>query len=116
MIIAACLAPLCWFGSPADFWFIAVGALISTVVGCVLVLIQEGLDVNDKDSCYNMFENGTETGWEVNRPAPESALGFGKGSWKTIVFNKLVCVLLQLSVPSCLLLLEPQHFLQFKQI
>ena len=80
MIIAACLAPLCWFGSPADFWFIAVGALISTVVGCVLVLIQEGLDVHDKDSCYNMFENGTETGWEVNRPAPESALGFGKGS------------------------------------
>ena len=87
MIIAACLAPLCWFGSPADFWFIAVGALISTVVGCVLVLIQEGLDVNDKDSCYNMFENGTETGWEVNRPAPESAFGFGKGSRKTIVFS-----------------------------
>jgi len=85
MIIAACLAPLCWFGSPADFWFIAVGALISTVVGCVLVLVQEGLDVNDKDSCYNMFENGTETGWEVNRPAPESALGFGK-AFSSIMF------------------------------
>merc|ERR1719422_2413067 len=24
LIVAACLAPLCWFGSPADFWFVAV--------------------------------------------------------------------------------------------
>ena len=88
MIIAACLAPLCWFGSPADFWFIAVGALISTVVGCVLVLVQEGMDVNDKESCYNMFENGTATGWKVHRPAPESALGFGKGTERLFLFSK----------------------------
>ena len=40
LIVAACLAPLCWFGSPADFWFVAVGALVSTCVGCVMVLVQ----------------------------------------------------------------------------
>ena len=51
LIVACCLAPLCMFGSPADFWFVAVGALVSTVVGCVMVLIQEAGDVADKESC-----------------------------------------------------------------
>ena len=45
LIVAACLAPLCWFGSPADFWFVAVGALVSTCVGCVMVLVQVSFTV-----------------------------------------------------------------------
>ena len=49
VIIAGCLTPLCWFGSPADFWFVAVGALVSTVIGCVMVIVQEGLDVGRED-------------------------------------------------------------------
>ena len=40
LIVACCLAPLCMFGSPADFWFVAVGALVSTVVGCIIVLVK----------------------------------------------------------------------------
>ena len=44
LIVACCLAPLCMFGSPADFWFVAVGALVSTVVGCIIVLVKVFLD------------------------------------------------------------------------
>ena len=77
LIIAACLAPLCWFGSPADFWFIAVGALVSTVVGCGIVLVKEGLDTQDPNSCYST--NGTIL--SPHRPQPESPLDFGKGSY-----------------------------------
>ena len=100
LIVAACLAPLCWFGSPADFWFVkyilnlyiffifqiyrfvAVGALVSTVVGCVMVLVQEAGDVADKESCLflNVGLNQTvEDVTHIRRPAPEDALGFGKG-------------------------------------
>ena len=44
LIVACCLAPLCMFGSPADFWFVAVGALVSTVAGCIIVLVKVYLD------------------------------------------------------------------------
>ena len=83
LIVAACLAPLCWFGSPADFWFVAVGALVSTVVGCIMVLIQEAGDVADKESCLftSVGLNQTlEDVTKIRRPAPEDALDFGKGS------------------------------------
>ena len=82
LIVAACLAPLCWFGSPADFWFVAVGALVSTVVGCVMVLIQEAGDVADKESCLftSVGLNLTvEDVTHIRRPAPQDALDFGKG-------------------------------------
>lgn len=80
IIIAACLAPLCFFGSPADFWFVAVGALVSTVVGCILVLTQEGLDVSSDDSCYYIANDTWGGHWKVHRPAPTSPLEFGKGN------------------------------------
>jgi len=86
IIIAACMAPLCWFGTPADFWFIAVGALISTVVGCIIIMIKEGLDASDENSCYYDFNNITnETLFDVNRPAPSSPLDFGK-AFSSIMF------------------------------
>jgi len=84
MVIAACLTPLCWLGSPADFWFVAVGALVSTVVGCTMVLVQEGMDVADHESCYYNVSNPNDT-WHAHYPAPESALGFGK-AFSSIMF------------------------------
>ena len=40
MVIVACgLTPLTWMGTPKDFWGIAVGALLSTMAACTLVVI-----------------------------------------------------------------------------
>jgi len=39
VIVAAGLTPLTWMGTPKDFWPIAVGALISTVLACILVIV-----------------------------------------------------------------------------
>merc|ERR1712013_344454 len=44
VIVAACLTPLTWMGTPKDFWPIAVGALITTCVACLLVIITCVLD------------------------------------------------------------------------
>eukprot|EP00088_Acartia_fossae_P052523 TRINITY_DN5935_c0_g1_i1.p1 TRINITY_DN5935_c0_g1~~TRINITY_DN5935_c0_g1_i1.p1 ORF type:complete len:461 (-),score=123.08 TRINITY_DN5935_c0_g1_i1:31-1413(-) len=48
MLITACtLAPLTWFGTPKDFWPIAVGALVTTVVACIIIMVnvaQEGAE------------------------------------------------------------------------
>lgn len=39
VIVAGGLTPLTWMGTPKDFWPIAVGALISTIIACLLILI-----------------------------------------------------------------------------
>jgi len=39
VIVAAMLIPLTWAGTPKDFWPIAVGALITTVVACTLIIV-----------------------------------------------------------------------------
>ena len=71
------------------FRFIAVGALISTVVGCIIIMVKEGLDASDENSCYYDFNNITnETLFNVNRPAPSSPLDFGKG-WPKIQHTPL---------------------------
>jgi len=84
IIIAACMTPLCWFGTPADFWFIAVGALVSTVIGCGIIMVKEGMDATDETSCYYTNFTG-EPIFEVNRPAPSSPLDFGK-AFSSIMF------------------------------
>ena len=97
LIVAACLAPLCWFGSPADFWFVAVGALVSTVVGCVMVLIQEAGDVADEESCLFLsvgLNQTLEDVTHIRRPAPEDALGFGKGFSHKKVFLSILRILI----------------------
>jgi len=38
-IVAAGLTPLTWAGTPKDFWPIAVGALITTVLACILIIV-----------------------------------------------------------------------------
>ena len=66
VIVAGGLTPLTWMGTPKDFWPIAVGALITTMIACLLIVI-------------NCILKGTEL-TEKNYPSP-SADGFFKG-WK----------------------------------
>lgn len=47
LIVAVFMAPICWLGTPNDFWPVAVGALITTVVASVLVMVKESLDAHD---------------------------------------------------------------------
>jgi len=39
LIVAAVLTPLTWLGTPKDFWQMAVGALVTTVAACVLIIV-----------------------------------------------------------------------------
>ena len=64
VVTATCLTPLTWMGSPKDFWPIAVGALITTCVACILIVIK----------CILL---GTEM--ETITYPPPSAEGFFKG-------------------------------------
>ena len=81
MIWAVVITPLCWFGSPHDFWFVAPTALAATVIACVLIMVKESLDVGDSDSCYGVYNNitnGTDA-FEPNFPDGIKFLGFGEG-------------------------------------
>lgn len=40
LIFAALIIPPMWLGSPKDFWFVGVGALLSTSVSCILIFVQ----------------------------------------------------------------------------
>ncbi|XP_023328375.1 amino acid transporter ANT1 isoform X2 [Eurytemora carolleeae] len=51
VIVAAVMIPPCWLGTPNDFWPLAIGALITTVVACVLVMVRLPMDVVDPDHC-----------------------------------------------------------------
>merc|ERR1739838_160697 len=46
VIVAAMLTPMTWMGTPKDFWPIAVGALITTCLACLLVIVTCILDGN----------------------------------------------------------------------
>lgn len=47
LIVAAGLTPMTWLGTPKDFWPIAVGALVTTLAACLLIVIQSALDSQD---------------------------------------------------------------------
>ncbi|XP_023335307.1 amino acid transporter AVT6E [Eurytemora carolleeae] len=75
VVLAVGMCPVCWLGTPNDFWQIAVSALITTTTACIIIMVKESLDVRDSTSCYY-----TELGsWEPVFPAP-SAEGFFKGN------------------------------------
>ena len=72
MMITACiLIPLTWLGTPKDFWPVAVGALFTTVLACMGIMIQALIDNHycnndywDEETrrmkkCFT-FKNGTE--------------------------------------------------------
>jgi len=44
VIVAGILTPLTWAGTPKDFWPIAVGALITTIVACIIICVQVIMD------------------------------------------------------------------------
>ena len=72
VIVAVMLIPLTWAGTPKDFWPIAVGALITTVVACILIIV----------SCVL---KGAELPTAVDFPAP-SFTGSFKGDTKMIIY------------------------------
>jgi vesicular inhibitory amino acid transporter len=43
LIVAIGLTPLTWMGTPKDFWFIAIGALVTTVTACVLIVTESSI-------------------------------------------------------------------------
>ena len=58
---------------------VAVGALITTVVASVLVMVKESLDAHDETSCYYQVSNVTnELEFQHNWPSP-TVEGFFKG-------------------------------------
>jgi len=90
IIVAAGMLPLCLLGTPADLWFVAVFALISTLVGCGMIMVKEGLDTESKSSCYydpTLCQNGKcgDPDWVVNRPNPQKFTDFGK-AFSSIMF------------------------------
>ncbi|XP_033741066.1 amino acid transporter AVT1I-like [Pecten maximus] len=54
LIIAGCLVPLSWFGTPKDFWLIGYGATTATAVAAILIVISIGLDVPDHLSVHHL--------------------------------------------------------------
>ena len=79
VVTATCLTPLTWMGSPKDFWPIAVGALITTCVACILIVIK----------CILL---GTEM--ETITYPPPSAEGFFKGKLMKQLFLAIQTIFL----------------------
>ena len=91
---ALLITPLCWFGSPHDFWygvvlmslyiliilprFVAPTALLATVTACLMIMFRESMDVNNQGSCY--FNNKTQENRNFDPEFPSiDFLGFGEG-------------------------------------
>jgi len=77
IIITAALTPLCLLGTPKEFWGVAVGALASTIIACVMIMIKEGMDTQNENTCYQ--------GFTPNHPEPKSPLDFGQ-AFSSIMF------------------------------
>ena len=97
VIVAACLTPLTWMGTPKDFWPIAVGALITTCVACLLIVVTcviDGLKYEVGDiSKIKMLPNGTESASPMKYFPDPTADGLFKGIkynfWQTFFLNNL---------------------------
>ena len=87
MIWAAIITPLCWFGSPHDFWFVAPAALGATAVACIMIMVKESLDVRDEGSCYAVNSTNSTNNpdyvfeFEPSFPDKITFLGFGEGEF-----------------------------------
>ncbi len=40
LVISAVMLPIAMFGTPKDFWPIAVGAMLFTAIACLLIFVQ----------------------------------------------------------------------------
>lgn len=52
VIFAALLTPATWLGSPKDFWFIGIGALLTTVISSLFILTQIFMDGIHLDGAF----------------------------------------------------------------
>ena len=83
VIVAVCLTPLTWMGTPKDFWPIAVGALITTCLACLLVIITcvlDGTQIEEKvfpTPTYHGTFKGTIETFKYNRNINVCTLAFG---------------------------------------
>ncbi|OWF37632.1 Lysine histidine transporter 1 [Mizuhopecten yessoensis] len=60
VIIAGCLVPLTWFGTPKDFWLIGYGATVATALAAVIIVISIGLDSPNQPTVHHQtvdFQN-----------------------------------------------------------
>ena len=55
----------------------AAGALASTVIACVMIMIKEAMDIQNSDSCYH--------GLTPSHPEPKSIMDFGQ-AFSSIMF------------------------------
>lgn len=53
LVVGIVMIPVTWLGSPKDFWPIAIGALITTSVACILIISQIVMDFTDQDYLDN---------------------------------------------------------------
>jgi len=83
VIVAVSLTPLTWLGSPKDFWPIAVGALLTTVIACVCVVIQALIDHRNITTGYTT-DKGYQEATPINYPAADP-IGVIK-AFSTIMF------------------------------
>jgi len=72
---ALIIMPLCWFGSPHDFWFVAPTALLATLTACLMIMFRESLDAKDDESCY--FNNTGNGNFDPEYPSV-NFVGFGE--------------------------------------
>ncbi|XP_052811305.1 uncharacterized protein LOC128238973 isoform X1 [Mya arenaria] len=64
-IVAFCLLPVALLGTPADFWFVAVGATCATGVACVILVVliaidghhqkEEGFEIVHREVTFTSF-------------------------------------------------------------
>jgi vesicular inhibitory amino acid transporter len=53
VVVTLGLIPLTWAGTPKDFWPIAVGALLTTIAACIIIIVKVVMDGNQlKERVY----------------------------------------------------------------
>ncbi|XP_021379846.1 amino acid transporter ANTL2-like [Mizuhopecten yessoensis] len=57
LIIAGCLIPLTWFGTPKHFWFIAYGATVATASAAVLIVVYSIMDAPNQPIVHHQEPN-----------------------------------------------------------
>ncbi|XP_076030195.1 uncharacterized protein LOC143018586 isoform X2 [Oratosquilla oratoria] len=53
IIVACCLVPVSWLGTPKDFWQISLVAVFSTVLACAVIVVQVILEAPNQQQIYH---------------------------------------------------------------
>ncbi|KAK3763183.1 hypothetical protein RRG08_018752 [Elysia crispata] len=53
MVVTAVLCPLCWLGTPKDFWQIGLTAALATALACLMILTQMAEDAPDMPPAFH---------------------------------------------------------------